>query len=243
MRYLNYLALFILISGCTSGEPRQNIDDRVYQSSGVEQFFLPELPNWANFSGHGKCFKSASFHYLDFSKLLATYQLTYSQMLELQAQYNQRLEDYYRSTAVRFLKPIEQANLFSNTLEQVRGGVRQFKLPVGVGQVEVIWLESFLKNGKIDELKKLAASGRFDEKLPVLYSSCLSKQYLDQWLTENNLENVGFYKLSAEWLSPYGSDAVLRPGLEVNLKELFGPSVKMSLFSFRQELPSELILP
>ncbi len=242
MRYLNYLVLFILIS-CTSGERRKSIDDRIYQSSGIEQFFLPELPNWANFSGQGKCVKSASFHYLDFSKLVSTYQLSYSQMLELQAQYNQRLEDYYRSTAVRFLKPIEQANLFSNTLEQVRGGIKQLKLPAGVGQVEVIWLESFLKNGKTDELKKMAKAGRFDEKLPILFSSCLSRQYLDQWLTENDLENVGFYKLSAEWLSPYGSDSVLRPGLEINLKELFGPTIKMNMFSFQQESPSELVLP
>src|SRR5665648_237885 len=121
MRFLNYLLLLILYS-CSNGEVRQASRQAPYRTSGIEQFFLPELPTWANHSASGQCFKKHSFQYLDFTKLSKTYQLNYSDLVELQAQYNERLEAYFRSTAVRFLKPVEEASFFSNTIENVKGG-------------------------------------------------------------------------------------------------------------------------
>ena len=131
MKFLSFSLLLILIS-CTNGPVRQDVDDAPYRTSGLEQFFLPELPTWANTSASGQCFKKHNFQYLDFSKLSSTYQLKYPELVELQAQYNERLESYFRSTAVRFVKPVEEAAFFSNTLENVRGGVKHFKIPNGV---------------------------------------------------------------------------------------------------------------
>ena len=179
MKFLSYLALLALIS-CSSSGFKKNIDANSFRTSGVEQFFLPELAPWANASQEGGCFKTSSFNYLNFPKLQEAYQLTYLQMIELQAQYNERLENYFRSTAVRFLKPMEEASFFSNTLEQVRGGIRSLKLPP-VKEVEVIWLESYAPQ----ELKKLSKSERFSERLPILFSSCHSKQSLTQWIAWN----------------------------------------------------------
>ncbi len=242
MKYLSYLVLVLLFS-CGTGEVRRSLDTATpYRSAGVEQFFLTELPSWANFSASGQCLKTNSFHYLDFSKLMSVYQLKYAQMIELQAQYNERLEDYFRSTAVRFLKPTEETSFFSNTLEQVRGGVRHFKLPP-VTEVEVIWLEGFLQQKKVEELKVLASKNRFDEKLPILLSTCHSRQSLNLWLIENGLEQVGFYLLSAEWLNPFGSDGTLKPGLRLEISELIGKEIKVHYFSPTHQLPTELILP
>jgi hypothetical protein len=128
MRYLNFLVLLTLIS-CGSSETKKEFDPSfTYTTSGVEQFFLPELPAWANYSAPGACFKSRSFYYMDFKRLNDAYQLTYAQMVELQAQYNERLENYFRSIELRFVKPVEEASFFSNSLEQVRGGVRRSDL-------------------------------------------------------------------------------------------------------------------
>lgn len=242
MKSLSYLVLLIIIS-CSSGEVRKDINEvSSYQTSGVEQFFLPELPAWANFSGSGHCYKSSSYTYLDFSKLAKSYQLSYEQMSELQAQYNDRLESYFRSTSVRFLKPMEQASFFSNTLEQVRGGSRLFKLPQ-VPEVDVIWLDGFVQNGKVEELKKMASAGKFEERLPVLFSSCLSRQALNQWLSEQNLDQIGFYLLSGEWLNPYGSDLAMKPGLQVELKRLMNQNIKINVITPDTKLqPSELVL-
>lgn len=237
MKYLNFFLLLTLIS-CTSGVTRQDIDDAPYRTSGLEQFFLPELPTWANNSASGQCFKKHNFQYLDFSKLATTYNLNYAQLVELQAQYNERLEGYFRSTAVRFVKPVEEAAFFSNTLEQVRGGVKHFKIPDMVKDVEVIWLDGFIANNKVDHLKKITQTNRFDERLPILFSSCLSRQDLNQWLIENDLDQVGFYMLSAEWLNPYDSELTMKPGLRLEIKKLLNENVKVKFLS-----PTEILLP
>ena len=239
MKFLSFLVLLTLISSCSSGLSRQNTDDSSYQTSGVEQFFLPELPNWANASPAGRCFKSSSLHYLDFAKLNASYKLDYVQMLELQAQFNQKLEDYFRSSAQRFLRPVEEASFFSNTLEQVRGGIRQFKIPQ-TPEVEIVWLEGYLQKNSAAELKRLSGKGRFENKLPVLYSSCHTKQSLGQWVTEHGLEEVGFYLLSSEYLSAYSSQSKLAAGLHVEVTKLFNPETKLSYFP---EQPIEFVLP
>jgi hypothetical protein len=236
MKFLSFSLLLILIS-CSNGEVRQEVTDSPYRTSGLEQFFLPELPTWANASGSGQCFKKHSYHYLEFNKLASVYQLTYPELIELQAQYNERLESYFRSTAVRFLKPVEEAAFFSNTLENVRGGVRHFKLPQ-VAAVDVIWLDRYISLNQVSELKKMNEMGKFDERLPILFSSCLSKQDLNQWLIENNLDQVGFYTLTAEWLSPYGSDLTLKPGLQLEIKKMLTDKVKVKFIS-----PSEILLP
>jgi hypothetical protein len=238
MKFLSFSLLLILISSCGSGELRQEVTDTPYRTSGLEQYFLPELPTWANTSASGQCFKKHSFHYLDFNKLGATYQLKYPELVELQAQYNERLEAYFRSTAVRFLKPVEEAAFFSNTLENVRGGVKHFKLPAMVNAVDIIWVDRYIALNQVDQLKKMNEMGRFDERLPILFTSCYSKQDLNQWLIENNLDQVGFYTITAEWLTPYGSDLTMRPGLQLEIKKLLNDKIKVKFVA-----PNEILLP
>jgi len=216
----------------------KDLDSSPYRTSGVEQYFLPELPNWANFSMAGSCIKRNPIQYMDFEKLRQSYQLSYAELVELQVQYNERLENYFRSTAVRFLKPVEEASFFSNTLEQVRGGVKTLKLPE-VKEVEVIWLEGSTS----EELKKLAKNGRFDYKLPLLFSSCHTRHSLAQWVTENELEEVGFYLLSSEALSPFSIEAAPIPGFKVDLKSLFGDNIKYSYFSSLNKQTPEIVFP
>lgn len=238
MRFLNCLVLLALIS-CSSQAVKTNIDNTAgYRTSGLEQFFLPELPLWANYSSEGKCYKSSSFMYLNFIKIQEAYQLDYHQMVELQAQYNEKLENYFRSTSMRFLKPMEEASFFSNTLEQVRGGVRSLKLPE-VKEVEVIWLEALT----IPELKTLVKNERFNESLPILFSSCHSKQSLIQLLAGEQIEDLGAYAITAEWLSPYSSEGELKAGLRIELAKLFSKEVKIIMSPAINKTTNELLLP
>lgn len=237
MKYLNFFLLLALIS-CTSGEIREVTEDAPYRTSGLEQFFLPELPSWANNSASGQCFKKHSFQYLDFSKLGSVYQLKYPELIELQAQYNERLESYFRSTAVRFLKPVEEAAFFSNTLENVRGGVRSFKIPPIATEVDIIWLDRYISSGLTGDLKKMNELGRFDNRPAIIFTSCFSKQDLNQWLIENNLDQVGFFSLTAEWLSPFGPSLEMKAGLHLEVKKLLNENVKVKFIA-----PNEILLP
>ncbi len=237
MRYLNFSLLLILIS-CSQGQVRENSEEIAYRTSGVEQYFLPELPSWANHSATGQCFKKHSFQYLDFNKLGSVYGLKYPELLELQSQYNDRLESYFRSTAIRFVKPVEEASFFYNTLENIKGGVRKFKIPATVKKVDVIWLDRYIGRNLVDEIKKMNDSGRFNETVPVLFSSCFSRQDLNQWLIENKLDQVGFFSLTAEWLSPFGPDLQMQPKLHIEIKKLIRPDVEVHFVR-----PDEILLP
>lgn len=238
MKYLFYSLLLILTS-CGSHHVKQQDANLIYQSAGAEQFFLPELPTWANFSQEGNCYRSSSNHYLDFNKIHQVYQLSYAQMIELQAQFNDRLEKYFRSAAVRFLKPVEEASMFANTLEQVRGGVRYLKLPVSVKEVDVIWLESFSP----EALKKMSQEGKFDERLPILFSSCHNRQSLNQWVAANGLDQAGFYLLPNEYLSPFTESNELKGHLSVVLSKLIASNVKINLISHENKKTYELEIP
>lgn len=240
MKCLKYLLPLMLIS-CTSSRPVP-VERIAYRTSGIEQVFLAEVPAWANFSPEGACVKSSSYHYLDFVRIAEAYQLTYPQLVELQGQYNERLEDYFRTTTARFLKPVEEASFFSNSLEQVRGGVKKFIIPEAVREVDVIWLEGFAQDNKLPELVSKARANQLSERLPILFSSCLSKQALQLWVKENNLEDVGFYLLSAEWLNPYGSDLKLKAGLRVELDKILNANVKIYFISSGNKMTNELVL-
>lgn len=229
----SFLLLNLISCGSTNNiETRDRaVLDQPYRSSGVEQYFLAELPGWANTSEAGACFKSNSFQYLDFAKINANYQLSYVQILEFQAQYNKRREDYFRSTAYRFLKPVEEASFFNNTLQEVKGGVRLLQLPQ-VPIVDLIWLESFLQEEKgLEILTQMNANGRFDDRPVIIFSSCLSYMRLNQWLMESGFENAGFNILSAEWLTPYSGDFVLKPNLKVELNQILGPRAVINVIS------------
>ncbi len=237
MRSLSFFLLLILTS-CSGNEVRKDVSQVPYQTSGLEQYFLPELPAWANGSASGQCFKKHSFQYLDMGKIAKAYELKYPELIELQAQYNDRLESYFRSTAMRFVKPVEEAAFFSNSLESVRGGVRTLKLPAGANKVDVIWLDRYVALNQVNEIKKMNELGRFDERVPILFSTCLSRQDLNQWLIENGLEAVGFYSVTAEWLSPFAADLELKSGLQIEIKKLLAPTVNIRFVS-----PSEILLP
>lgn len=240
MKYLSSFLLLLLIS-CSTGL-RKEVEDVPYRTSGVEQFFLPELPAWANSSSYGQCFKKHSFQYLDFDKLNKAYKLNYNELIELQAQYNEKLESYYRTAALKFVKPVEEAAFLANTLENVRGGVKVFKLPPGITNIDIIWLDPYISMNKVSDLKKMHELGQFDERVPVLFTSCFSKQDLDQWLVENGLDQIGFYHLSAEWLSPFGEDLALKPGLRLELKKMINENIKVKFISPQETLlPAEII--
>jgi hypothetical protein len=71
-----------------------------------------------------------------------------------------------------------------------------------------------------------------------LFSSCLSKLDINQWLIENKLDNVGFLLLTAEWLTPFGEDLKMKTGLHLEIKKIIGPNVDVHFIS-----PVEILLP
>jgi len=225
-RFLNYLVLILTIS-CGNAELKQHPDESYY-SSGIEQFFLAELPLWANFSVLGQCEKSSSIQYLNFSKLKINYELSYPEMVELQAQFNFKRESYFSHASQKFLKPVEEVSFFTNSLEQVKGGIKLLKLPK-TSHVNIIWLENFLKNHKMEELGPILEGDQFLEYPTILFSSCMTRWKMEEFLKEKKVYPEDVHFVGADWLTPYDLTSELGPGLFVNLSKVIG-EVQFSIF-------------
>lgn len=91
MDKLLVVCLLILVS-CASSTLVPRDPESVYRGAGVEQYFLPELPRWANYSQVGKCQKSIPIRYLDFEKLASSYNFSYFENVQLQLTFNKSVE-------------------------------------------------------------------------------------------------------------------------------------------------------
>lgn len=239
MKLAVYFLLLSLISCGTTTDYKVPDTVSVYRGNGVEQFFLPELPKWINRSGTGQCFRQFSVKYLDQEKLKFVHQLSYPESIELQVQLNQKLEDYYKNTTTKFLRPVEEATLFSNTLEQVKAGVKALNLPA-VSQIELIWIDDYIQNNKEADFIKWANSSEFTENLPVLVSLCKTSAELKKWAQDRNVDSIGLYYAGHEWLSPYNKEQVLSP-YERNYLNDFG-QLKIITRTAGSPWPAEIVI-
>ena len=214
--------LLLLICSCSSGpsytSPTAELS--TYRTNGIEQFFLPESPRWMNRSTTAQCFRNVSVRFLDQAKLKEVHQLTYPQSIELQVQLNQKLEEYYKNTSQKFLRPVEEATLFANTLEQVKSGVKALNLP-NVSQIELIWIDDYIQNNKEADFIRWANSSQFTENLPVLVSLCKTSTELKKWAQDRNVDSIGLYYAGFEWMSPFTKEQALAP-VERNYLTDFG---------------------
>jgi hypothetical protein len=192
----------------------------------VEQFFLPELPRWASFSQDGGCFKNRPIVYLDFKKVKEIHGLNYSQLIELQSDFNFRRLSYFFEASENFLKPVEEMAIFSNAIEQIKSEIRPQKI-FKSEQYNLIWFEEFLKEAELSELKKLFQQKKYLENPTILFSSCQTR-----WELLKTLENLkdldeNLILIGADYLSPYNSQFHSIPGLKLELREVLGQDVKI----------------
>jgi hypothetical protein len=213
-QFFSILLLFFI--SCTQTPVAQDPTpvnlDRTFQTAGVEQFFLPELPTWRQYSQNGECYLNQTKVNLDFSRLHSTYQLTLNQLIELQVQFFERMNVVGKERKMSRLNPREEAQFFYETLEKVRAGVKRIKLPNDL-QVKFVWKESKLPI-------------KFNPN-DVLVSLCSSTHEIEDWLEKNypGLEHP--YALGFEALSVYNESFLLQPKESFLWSGLFDTQVKL----------------
>jgi hypothetical protein len=212
---MKWILLFIF-AACTTpapkSEPKPSLD-MSFQTAGVEQYFLPEPPAWMNFSQNGECYFNNRRIYLDFSRLHSTYQLTLAELIEFQVQINEKFNQSRKHISAERVTPREEAHLFYEVLERVRGGVKRLKLPTAMS-TRIIWKES-----KIPQ--KILGSD-------ILASLCMSTSELEAWLEKTYPEGEHPYVLGGEALSVYQANFLMQPFHRFLWEGLFDPSVKLT---------------
>lgn len=231
MRLTFFLLLFSLISltSCQTSVQKRSMEE-LYVSGGSEQYYLADLPIWANFSSIGQCRRSESIRYLNFETLNKSYSLTYEELIQFQFMLNRKFKAYKKSSGKEELFLKDESFLFYNTYEQIVGGGRDFLGPK-YQKIHLIWIDAVLGNdGMLKKFKKLMQSSKMQEGHPVLVSTCLSSEQLENFIAENKLRELGVKGISQEMFAPYSDQMKLITDYRLYFDKLL-PGKFMVLFA------------
>ena len=186
------LFLLFILWGCSSFEGRN--PDLYYYASGINQYFLQDLPSWYNLSPQGKCQRSYSNKFFDFQKLSRSWALTKKQLYFLQREFNHRREELVVKTNLQILPVLTEERLFFSSLERVRKNIFTPILP-SYNRIHLIWVDPLLDSPH--KLKRFFESQEMDQGAPVGLSLCLTTRQL-HLLLGKNFTGIGLEILSVE---------------------------------------------
>lgn len=235
--------LFALIS-CQSPyhvQEKKAINE-VYIPSGAEQYFLPELPAWANVSETADCRRLENIRFLDFNRLNKSYGLDLEKLIQLQLMFNNNLKkmkvDFDKIDRYSNAKKDEEL-LFFNSLDKVQGGVKEFLAPE-FKQIHLVWIDDFLADkARVTRLKNLLSSDSFAAGFPVFVSTCLSSREMERFLLENGLAEQNIKLVSSEFLTPFADDFNLDTHKVLQLGKIFKENQALFLYTTKNSLPVE----
>lgn len=228
---MKYLVLILFFIGCATSEEelqRRNVGE-YFTGSGVVQYFLPDLPGWANTVASLSCQRQASVRFFDLSKLRQSFGLDYQQSLQFQLSFN---IDRANRTSENSQSLIEEERLFYSVSERVQAGIVPFKIPK-FNKINLIVIDSAMMNDiYVKSLKELLKSSQFQLAYPVFVSLCFSDMNARQFLSSINYD--GQYSiLPMSSLSPFDSLGKLHSTPMMNLKEFFGKDKNITLIEPR----------
>lgn len=224
-----------LLSSCASDKnlkPR-TVED-YYAPTGVEKYFLTDVPNWANFDQKAGCFRQPGIRYFNINALMKSYALTYNQALQVQASFNEEFLKFKKAN--KFQAPMlkEEELLFYKVSEKVSSKIVFFDPPT-YNRVNLIWLDEILGDEqKEKKLKNLLNSPVMEAGVPVLVSFCLTRDEV-----ENKFPDLNTKMITAELFSIYDSQGNATPGFKFELGQFFKPEQKLYFYSQKKLVPDD----
>lgn len=194
------------------------MESDIYISNGVEQYFMPELPHWANFSIQGQCFRKNPIRYINYEKVAKSYNLNYSQLVNLQHMINRKLYAYKYSIGQDQLSPKDESFIFQNSYQRVSGGSSDFVQPK-FSKLSLIWIDAILS--KPSELKSILEDEKVKAGHPIVISHCATSYELEVLFQSYDLDNKGIKFISAEMFSIFESETKKQPYLSFDFKKYF----------------------
>ncbi len=200
--------------------------DQVYIGSGIEKYYLPDVPDWANFSSEAKCKRNEPIRYINFKDMHASYSFDYEQLIQYQLMLNRRFAEYKKSTGRKTVFLKDESFLTFNVHQQILGGGREFIVPK-FSRIHLVWIDEATQNKEaLKKLKSLMRSSKMLKGHPVFISMCLSSEELDDFITSNKFSESGVKGISQSMFSPYNTDFVLDYHYAIDMSKLFkGKSV------------------
>jgi hypothetical protein len=231
------MSLAILISSCASisNSPMQarTVED-YYVTTGVEKYFLTDIPSWANFDQKASCYRTTTIRYFDINALMKSYGLTYNQALQVQASFNEEFTQFRKSDKNHRTTLKEEELLFYKVSEKVSSKIIFFDPPT-FKRVNLIWLDEVLGDPKkMKKLKSFLSSGAMETGVAVLVSFCLTREEI-----ETQFPDLTPKIITAELFSVYDSLGARTPGFKIDLDQFFKPDQKLYFYSQKNLVPTD----
>lgn len=237
-------AFFIatLVAGCISSEKshalkRRNVRD-YYVSSGVERFYLSDIPTWANFSQTASCQRSKVARFMNYDRLRNSFQLTYEQAIQFQYLLNIERTNLKSNTNAKYLLLKDEEALFYNVSDRIQAGVKSFKAPA-YKRVNIIWIDGALgSEEKMKRFKKLMSSKEMDLGHPVFISLCLGDRALKEFISKNGIQSAK--AIPFEMFSIYNQKNAILQKMFLSLDPLFKKKQELHFYTPEEEVPEEI---
>jgi hypothetical protein len=195
--------------------------DQVYIGSGIEKYFLSDVPTWANFSQAAKCKRNQPIRYVNFKDMHLSYSMGYEQLIQYQLMLNRQFENYKRSTGRKTVFLKDENYIIFNVHQQILGGGRDFLIP-NFKRIHLISIDDSLEDKKrLKKLKELMLSEQMGKGHPVFISMCLSSYELEEFINSNGFSSMGVKGISQSMFSPFNTDNEMDYEYTLNVKKVF----------------------
>lgn len=233
------LVLLFSLAACSSlsskGLQPRTIED-YYTTTGVEKYFLTDIPPWANFDQTAACYRSSQLRYFDIEALMKSYGLSYAKAIQVQATYNEEVVQFKGTDDKRIPTLKEEELLFYKVSEKVSNKFIFFDPPT-FKQINLVWLDEIIGDGKKEKkLKAFLHSPAMDAGVPVLFSFCLTRAEV-----EKKYPDLGAKMITAEMLSVFNSDGSRSPFFQIDLGQFFSKTQRLYFYSQKSSDMSEQI--
>lgn len=180
----------------------------VYMGAGTEQYYLADLPSWANFSTLASCHRKFPVRYLNFKNLHKSYSMDYEHLIQFQYMLNRKFQSYKQSTGKEQLFLKDESYIFYNVYEQIAGGGKDFIAPK-YHRVHLVWIDPVLTDVQMQKrLKRLMQSSKMEQGHPVFVSTCLSAIELENFILKNEYQKMGVKGISQEMFAPFNANTM-----------------------------------
>jgi hypothetical protein len=219
-----FFCLLVLL-GCANESSKTRTIEDYYQSSGIEKYFLSEIPPWANFSATSACFRKKQIRYFDINALMKSYSIDYATAIQIQASFN---DEFIRLTKKKetIIPFAEEQLLFFRASDKVNSKIVFFDPPT-YKRIHFVWVDG----AEEDKIKKFLKSNIHDKGIPVLISFCMTKNELEEKFSESNYKMI-----SAEMFSVFDTIGVVNPGFSLYLDQFFKDSQEVIFYSAQKKI-------
>ena len=242
---INHFLLFIVLMSalfsCQSAESQRRSTEQYYTSSGVEKFYLSDIPKWLDYSSTGQCFRQSDIRFMDLPKLMGQFNYDYPQAIQFQLLLNRLRREKMQEVRSAYLMLKDEEIVFYDTVDKIENKIYPFA-EIKYDRIHLVWIDPALSSElQLKKLQVLLQSEAMNVGFPVLVSLCLDAHNLNDFVSKTKIyEGVG--RIPFDLFSVYSTDKKHRYQFSLELAALFDQKKQLHLYLPQESaIPSELI--